>query len=82
MYDLTKSPTNHSTSKRQKTTNGNPEVIDLLDDDDDDDDAIIITYFKNLSKPNIPCVIFCGFTLEEQEEQKVVFFNANLFLIE
>ncbi|VVC40830.1 Zinc finger, RING-type,Zinc finger, RING/FYVE/PHD-type,BRCT domain [Cinara cedri] len=68
VYDLTKSPTN---CKRKKT-NDYPEVINLDDEDDNDDEAIIITYFKNKDQPKNPCVIFCGFTMTEQEELKLI----------
>lgn len=72
---MTTSPDSPIKCKRQKTIDQAPEFIDLVDDDDNDDD-LVITYvgINLLNKPN---VLFCGFTMEEEKEQKRVFFNQN-----
>lgn len=69
---MTTSPDSPTKCKRQKTIDQAPELVDLVDDDENDDD-LVITYvgINLLNKPN---VIFCGFTTEEEEEQKRVFF--------
>lgn len=71
---MTISPDSPSKRKRQKTIDQIPQFIDLVDDDDDHSDNDLVITYVGINKPNKPNVIFCGFSMEEEEEQKRVYF--------
>lgn len=80
MYDLTDCSEGPSKCKIRKTE-GDSELIDLVDDDDDDND-VIITYVSNTNKSKKICVTLCGFSLEEEKKLNQVCLNyCYLFLI-
>lgn len=71
MYDLTESSAGPSMCKRQKKNSIENEIIDI--DDDECSNDVIITYVS-VNLPKKPCILFCGFETEVEEELKQVFF--------
>lgn len=71
MYDLTESSADSSLCKRQKRNSTENDVIELLDDECSND--LLITYV-NIGPRKKPCILFCGFETEVEEELKQVFF--------
>jgi len=80
VYDLTSNPDSPTKCKKQKTIPETQEIIindDIDEIGDIDDNDVIITYIKNL--PSKPCVMFCGFSIEDKEILKMVFCVNNFF---
>lgn len=92
MYELTESSDGSTKRKRQKTYDCITEVINLVDDDEDetvaaaatataDNKGVLVTSYisANVDKDQLkkPCVMFCGFSMEEQIIQEQVFKKNN-----
>lgn len=71
---MTSNPDSPTKCKRQKTISKDQNLTNLINDDND----VIITYMKNTPKP---CVMFCGFSTENEDILTMVFYYLVFFFL-